>query len=113
MEKYFKNKVELRKSIKEILINNGLKINNCNLKVCCYSSDDNIELTTNLEIQFYKDDTYMDVVVFSSVTSEQDNTRYYDIIDSHISILDKDKKDLYTYLKKNSYNVELSDNFTQ
>lgn len=92
---------------KEIL--NSIKY--CNgeygIKVCCYSEESDGSLTTDVNVELYSNDEYLNTIVVDSMEQESpDNTEeWWNRVEEHRLQLKKTKNKVYKYLCNNFNNV--------
>lgn len=109
MIKYIKNNIDLKRNIREIVKN----YNNYYIKITCYSEDDYEEICTDLNIEIFSDDNYIETIVYSSIKENTvDNTQlWWDVVENHRESLKKEKKKIFNYIDKNFRNVSIIEDY--
>lgn len=108
MEKYFKNNREIKKEIENLL---GRKANSYEFKVVCYSHLlwDN-EMSTDLEINIFKDNKYFDAITVASIEEDSDDN-FWNMIEIHRKSFKTEKNKLYKYLTNHFDNIILAEDY--
>lgn len=107
MEKYFNNNREIKKEIENIL---GRKVNSYEFQVKCYSYLDGNGMTTDLEINMFKDGEYIEAVTIASI-EEDENNNFWNTVQIHRKKLKTEKTKLYKYLDKHFINVIAAEDY--
>lgn len=79
------------------------------IKVCCYSEESDGSLITDVNVELYSNDRYLNTIVVDSMEQESpnDTEEWWNRVEEHRLQLKKTKSKVYKYLRNNFNNVYL------
>ena len=111
IKKYYQNNGQLKK---DILTNNHFNIYDITLKVHCYTSIDDNDVITDLEVDLYsKDNDYIKSFTVSSIITLNSFGNFCGILKNHRKALLSEKNKVFKYLKGHFENTLYSQDYCQ